>query len=370
LWQGDDNADARSVTAGTCAHHRFPRSGRRGPASSGIHLSLTPLEHPAAGIKFPEDVDMAPLTRRSFLHRSLVASAAALLPLSFSRASAGNPPGRPAVDHGSDIVAVTGSDCHASTLAAVSALGGIQAFVPRGATVGLLVNSPFKNVGASVHPDVTLAVIQLCRQAGCREIRYLKDPHDGYWQRGARFTAYEDQIRALNYVGGDHHKVAIPGGLAVQDVKVVRGLTDCDVFINLAIVKHHKGVQYTGLLKNMMGLCPFATNSYFHWGTLKLGWYADLAHLTQCIADLNLVRRPDLCILDATEFITANGPWGPGPLKTPRTVIAGTDPVAMDTHGCSLLGLHPDEVLMIAKAAAHGLGRPDPDGQRIRRLKI
>jgi uncharacterized protein (DUF362 family) len=313
---------------------------------------------------------MHPINRRSFIYRGLAAAAAALLPTPFHRAVAGLPPGRSTVEEGRDIVAVTGNDYQASTLAAVGALGGIQAFVPRGATVGLLVNSPFKNVGASVHPDVTLAVIQLCRQAGCREIRYLKDPHDGYWQRSARFADFEAQIRALNHVDGDHHKVAIPGGLAVQSVKVVRGLADCDVFINLAIVKHHKGVQYTGLLKNMMGLCPFSTNSYFHWGTLNLGWYADLEHLTQCIADLNLVRRPDLCILDATEFITANGPWGPGPLKTPRTVIAGTDPVAMDAHGCSLLGLHPDEVLMIPKAAAHGLGRPAPDGQGIRRLKI
>jgi uncharacterized protein (DUF362 family) len=51
-------------------------------------------------------------------------------------------------------------------------------------------------------------------------------------------------------------------------------------------------------------------------------------------------------------------------------VIAGTDPVAMDAHGCGLLGLRPEEVLMIAKAAAHGLGRPDPDGQRIRGIQI
>ncbi len=89
-----------------------------------------------------------------------------------------------------------------------------------------------------------------------------------------------------------------------------------------------------------------------------MGWYADLEHPTQCIADLNLVRRPELGILDATEFITDTGPWGPGPIKKHGTVLAGTDPVAMDAHGCTLLGLRPEEVLAIPKAAAHGLGRP------------
>ena len=51
----------------------------------------------------------------------------------------------------------------------------------------------------------------------------------------------------------------------------------------------------------MMGLFPFSTNGLFHLGKMS--------HLSQCIADLNLVRQPDLCISDATEFLTGNGPW-------------------------------------------------------------
>lgn len=313
---------------------------------------------------------MRPLNRRSFLQQTLAAAAATLPVFRWGTAVADSRTLRTVADESSDMVAVTGGDYFASTLTAVAQLGGIEAFVPRGASVGLLVNSPFKNFGASVNPDVTLAVIQLCRQAGCGEIRYLKDPHEGYWQRAGHYAQFEDQIRQLNYVGDEHRKVAITGGRVLENVKVTRALPDCDVFINVAIAKHHKGVQFTGLLKNMMGLCPFSTNSYFHWGTLKLGWYADLAHLTQCIADLNLVRRPDLCIVDATEFITDNGPWGPGPIKKHRAVLAGTDPVALDAYGCTLLGLRPEDVLMIPKAAAHGLGRMDPDGPQITPITI
>ena len=313
---------------------------------------------------------MRRLNRRSFLRQTLAAAAAALMGDGLGNALAATPPPRQRAPKRQDLVAVSGEDYFAATLTAVAQLGGIQAFVPRGSTVGLLVNSPFKNFGASVNPDITLAVIQLCRQAGCREIRYLKAPHDGYWQRSQRYTPFEDQIRQINFLEDDHQRVAITGGRVLESVKVVQGLEDCDVFINVAITKHHKGVQYTGLLKNMMGLCPFSTNSYFHWGTLKLGWYADLEHLTQCIADLNLVRRPDLCIVDATEFITANGPWGPGPIKKHRSVLAGQDPVALDAYGCTLLGLSPKDVLMIPKAAAHGLGRMDPGGRRLKTMTL
>jgi len=36
---------------------------------------------------------------------------------------------------------------------------------------------PFQDIGASVNPEVVLAVIQKCLEGGAREIRYLKDPH-------------------------------------------------------------------------------------------------------------------------------------------------------------------------------------------------
>ena len=158
----------------------------------------------------------------------------------------------------------------------------------RGDRVGVLVNSPFKSIGASVNPDVVLAVMEKCLEGGAKEIRYLKDPHRGYWERSPRSGDFASVLKSVKYESGDHVKVEIPGGVALKDARVTKDLWECDVFINISITKHHEGVHYSGALKNMMGLCPFSTNSYFHWGTLKLGWFADVDHLSQCIADLNL----------------------------------------------------------------------------------
>ena len=158
----------------------------------------------------------------------------------------------------------------------------------------------------------------------------------------------------------------IPDGIKLQDAKVSKDLFECDVFINVAITKHHDGVHFTGTLKNMMGLCPFTTNSYFHFGTLKLGWYKDIDHLSQCIADLSLVRKPDLCISDATTFITENGPWGPGKLKTLDMVAGSLSRVSLDAYTCQMLGLQPDKVLMIKKASQHDSGEMDPQKMLIK----
>ncbi len=314
---------------------------------------------------------MNPLTRRSFLKRAACLGSGVFLsqsPLGALAQSKLQTPPAPEVEP--ELVAVKGKDPYVNTLRAIQELGGIEAFMRRGDRVGILVNSPFKNIGASVNPDVTLAVIEKCLEGGAKEIRYLKDPHRGYWERSPRSSKLATALKALKYESGDHVKVEIPGGLSLKDARVTKDLRDCDVFINISITKHHEGVLYTGALKNMMGLCSFTTNSYFHLGTLKLGWFADLEHLSQCIADLNLIRKPELCIADATTFITEKGPYGPGKLAHAETVVASINRVSLDAFCCGFLGLKPEDVLMIGKASRHGLGEMKQDRIRIKSISV
>jgi len=314
---------------------------------------------------------MDQITRRSFLKKAACLGGGAILSqTSLSSLAQTGPQGPPAQEMKPDLVAVKGKDPYASTLRAIQELGGIEAFVGRGHRVGLLVNSPFKSIGASVNPDIVLAVINKCLDGGAKEIRYLKDPHRGYWERSTKSGEIANMIKGLKYESGEHVKVDIPGGLALKDARVTKDLWECDVFINISITKHHEGVHYSGALKNMMGLCPFSTNSYFHFGTLKLGWYANLDHLAQCVADLNLIKKPDLCISDATTFITEKGPYGPGKLGGVQTVVASANRVSLDAFCCQFLGLQPEDVLMIRKASEHGLGEMKLDRLKIKSLSV
>ena len=322
-------------------------------------------------LRQPGEEVMGLITRRSFLKRAACLGGGVLLsqsPLSGLAQSGLQAYTSPKM--GPDLVAVKGKDPYLLTLRAIQELGGIGAFMRRGDRVGVLVNSPFKNIGASVNPEVALAVMEKCLEGGAREIRYLKDPHRGYWERSPKSGELAPVLKALKYERGDHGKVEIPGGLNLKDARVTKDLWDCDVFINISITKHHQGVLYSGALKNMMGLCAFSTNSYFHWGTLKLGWYADLDHLSQCIADLNLIKKPDLCISDATTFIVEKGPYGPGKLNKAETVVASTNGVSIDAFCCRFLGLQPEDVLMIGKASRHGLGEMRPDRIGIKTLSV
>jgi len=308
------------------------------------------------------------IPRREFLRRSACLGAAltgaAVLPrFAAAAATAGAAP---------DLAVVEGADYFNNTLQAVELLGGIGRFVPPGARVGLLLNAPrwWTKPGSFTSPEVGLAAVKLCADAGAREIMLIMNPPAGYWGRPARAANLAKELSLVKPNPGQWVEVAIAEGRALKQAEVNRALLDCDVFINLPISKHHEGTGFSGCLKNFMGACAGKTNRFFHNGSGAAGEYADVAFLSQCIADANLIRKPNLCLCDSTEFLLTNGPAGPGEIRKARQVVAGADPVAVDAYGCTLLGLRPADVLMITMAAAHGLGQFDLAKLTVRKATI
>ncbi len=316
------------------------------------------------------------MKRRDFLRRTTLLGVAAwagvrLTPDLLAGAPAATPaPAAP--DAPPDLGIAEGDDYFAATLRAVELAGGLGRFVKPGAQVGLLINAPgwWRKPGSFTSPEVTLAVIRLCLEAGAGGLTYVIDPAADYWSRTPGGAKYPALTTAVRKNPGEWTEVPIPRGVSLKQARVNRALLDCDVLINLPIAKHHAGTGYSGCLKNFMGGCHRETNKFFHSGSGAKGDYEDVTFLSQCIADVNLVRRPTLNVCDATEFLLTNGPAGPGEIKRARQVIVGADPVAVDAHGCTLLGLTADKVAMIGLAAAHGIGQPDLTKLVVREVRL
>ncbi|MBK8478792.1 MAG: DUF362 domain-containing protein [Opitutaceae bacterium] len=265
-----------------------------------------------------------------------------------------------------------GADTFAATQRAIALAGGIGRFVKPGAKVGLLINAPnwWRKPGSFTTPDVTLAVLQLCLEAGAAEITYIIDPANDYWTRTTLGAQYPKLTAAGRRNPGEWTEVEIPGGVSLKKAKVNRTYLDCEVLLNLPIAKHHAGTGFSGCLKNTMGACHRTTNQFFHNGSGAKGEYEDITFLSQCIADVNLLRRPTLNVCDGTEFLLTNGPAGPGELRQAHKVIVGVNPVSVDAYGCTLLGLAAAKVAMIGLASAHGLGQPDLGRLTLREEKL
>jgi uncharacterized protein (DUF362 family) len=269
-----------------------------------------------------------------------------------------------------DLSVVKGTNYFNSTIKAVEQLGGMQKFVTKNSKVAILINSPFTNPGTHVNPDVALAVVKMCYDAGAKEIYSLKGESRGYWRKGSLADELKDEIESLKRDNGNYVTYEISEGKSLKKASITKNLFKCDVFINVSVTKDHAGTNFSCILKNMMGAAPHSTNRFFHRGTSGTkNWDEDLDHLSQCIADINLIRKPDLCVADSTEFIVTNGPFGPGKIIKPRKVVAGVDRVLVDTYCCKLLGFDAKNIAMIPKAVEHGLGEMDLSKANIQELE-
>jgi uncharacterized protein (DUF362 family) len=257
-----------------------------------------------------------------------------------------------------ELCSVTGDKYFDNTMKAVDALGGMKRFVRHGDTVGMLINSPFDNLGTHTNPDIVLAVMKMCQDAGAKQISAIHETSQRYWRRSSLYEKMKTEIDDLKH-SDDMTEVTIDKGKSLKKAEISKTLLSCDVFINVPIIKDHEGTRFTGNLKNMMGACSSSTCRFFHYGgefSLFKGAYSNPELLSQCIADVNLVRRPNLSVVDATEILTTNGPSGPGVVKKPREIIASTNGVAADMYGVRHLGLTPEDLLVFNYVQQNGLG--------------
>jgi len=92
----------------------------------------------------------------------------------------------------------------------------------------------------------------------------------------------------------------------------------------------------------------------------------------QSLADLALVVKPALTVLDAVRILVRNGPSGGNldDVKRLDTVVAGTDMVAIDAYGTTLFGFKPDYLETVAIGAQNGLGVADLSKLKIAEVKV
>ena len=303
--------------------------------------------------------------RRAFMKAGLAIGAAGMVESTGIGRAIATSAARP------DIVVVKGADAFADTIKALEALGGMKRFDIQGHRVGLLINAPphWKLEGSHTRMEVALAVAKMCLDAGAKEIVALPVLGPKFWTGSPLCETHAKVIKSIRECSGKTLETKIPKGVLLKSGKVRPELLDVDILVNLPVAKHHVGTLFSGNLKNMMGGLDHETNAFFHAGSGKTG-YEDVAFLSQCIADLNTLRGQNLCVVDATVVLGSNGPAGPGDLLKPQKIVAGTDPVAVDAYCVTLHSRQPKQVVMLAKAAAAGIGRADLQRLSVQEIAI
>lgn len=270
-------------------------------------------------------------------------------------------------DEAPDLVAVKNGEPGEMYDRAISAMGGISAYVKPGQTVVLKPNIGWDRepeTGANTNPGLVKRVVESCYEADASKVYvfdHTVDRGDRCYQNSGIQAAVEEAGGTMVPAGmGKYYKkVRIQGARSFSSLKIHHLIVDSDVYINMPVLKNHSATRLTMAMKNQMG--TVYDMMFFH----KSG-------LSNCIAEVGLFRKPDLNILDAYRVTMANGPHRARKkdLDLKKSLLMSPDIVAIDSAGAKMFGLEPKKISYIRYAAKIKLGEMDLSKIRIKKIVI
>jgi len=266
-----------------------------------------------------------------------------------------------------DLVAVMGGEPEEMFEKGIDSLGGMKNFVKAGQMVVVKPNMGWDRrpeIAANTNPGLVAKIVEDCLAAGAKDVFVFDNTCDN-WQKSYTTSGIEKAakdagakvITACNE--GNYKNVTVPMGKSLKNAKVHEKILECDVFINVPVLKHHGGTQISLAMKNLMGIV---------WD--RGFWHSN--DLQQCIADMASYRKPDLNIIDGYRVMKRNGPKGVSvnDVSLEKSQIISTDMVAADAAATKIFGREPETVAHIKIANDMGLGVMDLSKLNINRIRV
>lgn len=248
-------------------------------------------------------------------------------------------------------------DAKQAVAQAVELLGGWSQFVQPEESIILKPNLLTKSKpeqACTTHPAVFGAIGSLLQEAGYSNLFYGDSPGPG--RGNAESTARDCGIKAeadalgipmANFDSGS--KVAFPGGRTAKEFILCEGIQEKDAIINICKMKTHQLERITGAVKNIFGAVYGFNKGAAH------ALYPSADVFARMLADLNIMVKPRLHIMDGILAMEGNGPQSGDPVKM-NVIIASADPVAVDAVFCRLVHLNPELVFTNVHGQNYGVG--------------
>lgn len=266
------------------------------------------------------------------------------------------------------IVKIKNGQVGAAVEEAIGLLGGIAAVTAGKERIMLKPNLVSHNREITTKPEVIRTLAGLMLQAGktvsigegsatangynllAGKIYRLKDPERlasmqqfVFDNLGYTEMALVLGVPLVNLHSGEMVEVEVPGGLAYQKLTIHRALTEIDLLCSVPMMKTHGLATVTLGMKNLIGLYPGSI-----YRTVRAGVHdhaADAGSEGVAFEILDMVRanKLGLVVIDGSTAMEGNGPSN-GELVDMNVIIAGTNPLATDMIGASVMGIAPDEV--------------------------
>ncbi len=264
-----------------------------------------------------------------------------------------------------DMAIVTGESPAAITRAAMTAMGGIGRFISKGDKVMIKPNIGWDRVpelGACTNPEVVKTLIELCFEAGAKDVTVM-DNTTNQAQRCYARSGIADAAKAAGakvpFVNPYKLKKMALHGEWLKDWEVYTDFVETDKLINVPVAKHHSLSRLSIGMKNWLGALGGARNQLHQ-------------ELDRAMVDLAAFFKPTVTVLDAYRVLLRNGPQGgrTSDVKLQKTSVVSVDPVAADAVGAGFFDMRPEEMAYIPLANARGLGQISLEKLRVEKRTV
>jgi uncharacterized protein (DUF362 family) len=227
----------------------------------------------------------------------------------------------------------------------VSLIGGIKKLVNKGDTILLKPNYNTADLyPGSSDPEFIKAVIAMLYEAGAGKVivgeRTAFLHSRKVLEQAGIVKVAEEAGAEVRVFGKDGwhvmfdrkgwRRVKVPAGQYLRKVSLAKEALEIEKIVYVPLIKTHHAAEFTGAIKLSMGFVkPFFDQITFH-----------ARHLQEKLAELSLVVKPDLIIMDARKAFITGGP-AKGELREPNLILASGNQVAIDVEGVKILQSYP-----------------------------
>jgi len=266
---------------------------------------------------------------------------------------------------GPELAFIVGDSPAKITKEALNVLGGMNKFVAKGDMVMIKPNIGWDRtpeMAACTNPEVVKALVEMCLGAGAKKVVVMDNTTNQaqrcYMRSGIQAAAKEAGAD-VPYVNERRIKKMAIKGEWLKEWDVIQDFVEADKLINVPIAKHHSLCRVTIGMKNWLGAIGDPRNQLHQ-------------RLDEAEVDLSAFFKPTLTVLDAYRILVRNGPQG-GRLsdtKLLKTVVAGTDYVAIEALGASFFDIPAAELPFLKLAGQRGLGELNWEKLRLEKRTV
>jgi uncharacterized protein (DUF362 family) len=265
-----------------------------------------------------------------------------------------------------EMVVAQGDDPRQLVRKAVEELGGVKRFIGRGDVVVVKPNIAWDRTpeqAANTNPDVVAEVVRLCLEAGAKTVTVTdvstNEPRRAFQRSGIAAAARAAGAEVILPEERKFKEVDLHGEV-LGPWPVFEPFLVADKVINIPIAKQHSLTGATLGMKNWYGMLGGQRHRLHQ-------------HIHESLADLADFMRPTLTLMDAYRVLVRNGPTGGNlaDVALKKTLIAGTDPVAVDAYtGKAYWDLDERQLIYLRLASERGLGTFNFENLRTRAVSV